>query len=83
MELAVAFAVAVGALAQLAALLMALYTVGTAFLGHRYWKAAASDRVESMDGFYKDLSIVGGFLLLVVTGPGRYSIDAWYCLAAP
>jgi len=26
--------------------------------------------------FYKNISIIGGFLLLYVTGPGRYSIDA-------
>jgi putative oxidoreductase len=83
MELAVAFAVAVGVFARLAALLMASYTVGTAFFGHRYWTVAAADRVESMDGFYKDLSIVGGFLLLYVTGAGKYSIDALCGIAAP
>lgn len=83
MELPVAFAVAVGAFARLAALAMALYTVGTAFIGHRYWTVAAADRVESLDGFYKDLAIVGGFLLLYVAGAGKYSIDAWCGIAAP
>jgi putative oxidoreductase len=29
-----------------------------------------------MEGFYKNLSVVGGFLLLYITGAGRYSIDA-------
>jgi putative oxidoreductase len=29
-----------------------------------------------MDGFYKDLSILGGCLLLYITGAGKYSIDA-------
>jgi putative oxidoreductase len=77
MELPVAFAVAVGALARASALLMVLYTLGTAFIGHRYWKATAADRVESMDGFYKDLGLSGGFLLLFITGAGRYSIDSW------
>ncbi|MDE2136734.1 MAG: DoxX family protein [Gammaproteobacteria bacterium] len=83
MELPVAFAVAAGAFARAAALLMALYTVGTAFLGHHYWTAAAADRVEVMDGFYKDLSIVGGFVLLYITGPGRYSIDTLCGIGAP
>jgi putative oxidoreductase len=83
MEVPVALAVAVGAFERPAALAMALYTVGTAFFGHRYWTVSAADRVESMDGFYKDLSIVGGFLLLFVAGPGKYSIDAWCGIAAP
>src|SRR5271170_5980631 len=37
MELPVAFAVAVGAFARPSALLLALYTLGTALVGHRYW----------------------------------------------
>ena len=83
MELPVAFAVAVGAFTRPAALLMALYTLGTALIGHRYWTVKAADRVDSMDGFYKDLSIMGGFLLLSITGAGRYSIDALFGIAAP
>ena len=83
MELPVAFAVAVGAFTRPAALLMALYTLGTALIGHRYWTVKAADRVDSMDGFYKDLSIMGGFLLVYITGAGKYSIDAFYGIAAP
>jgi len=29
-----------------------------------------------MINFYKNISIIGGFLLLYVTGAGKYSIDA-------
>ena len=76
MELPVAFAVAVGAFTRPAALLFVLYTLGTAFIGHRYWTVKGAARVDSMDGFYKDLSITGGFLLLYITRPGKYSIDA-------
>src|SRR5580704_12979342 len=57
MELPVAFAVAVGAFARPAALLLVLYTLGTALIGHRYWAMRGSDRVDGMDGFYKNLSI--------------------------
>jgi putative oxidoreductase len=83
MELPVAFAIAIGAFARPSALLMVLYTLGTAFIGHRYWKITGADKVDSMDGFYKDLSIMGGFLLLYVTGAGKYSIDALRNIAAP
>jgi putative oxidoreductase len=83
MELPVAFAVAVGAFARPSALLMFFYTLGTALIGHRYWTITGADRVVSMDGFYKNLSIMGGFLLLYIHGAGKYSIDALCDIAAP
>jgi putative oxidoreductase len=36
-----------------------------------------------MENFFKNLSIMGGFLLLFVTGGGKYSIDAWLGIFAP
>jgi putative oxidoreductase len=83
MELPVAFTVAIGAFTRLSAALMALYTLGTALIGHRYWTVKGADYVDSLDGFYKDLSIMGGFLLLYITGAGKYSIDALLGIAAP
>ncbi len=83
MELPVAFAVAVGACTRPLAVLMALYALGTALIGHRYWTVKGADYVDSLDGFYKDLSIMGGFLLLSITGAGQYSIDALLGIASP
>jgi putative oxidoreductase len=83
MELPVAFAIAVGAFTRPSALLMALYTLGTALIGHRYWTVKGADYVDSMDSFYKNLSIMGGFLLLYITGSGKYSIDVLYGIATP
>jgi putative oxidoreductase len=83
MELPVAFAVAVGAFTRPSALLMFFYTLGTALIGHRYWTMTGAERVDSMDSFYKNLSIMGGFLLLYMTGAGKYSIDALWSIAAP
>ncbi len=82
MELPVAFAVAVGAFTRPSALLLFLYTLGTALIGHRYWTITGADYVDSMDSFYKNLSIMGGFLLLYVTGAGKYSIDVLCSIAA-
>ena len=82
MELPVAFAVAIGAFTRVSAVLMFFYTLGTALIGHRYWTMTGTDRVDSMDSFYKNLSIMGGFLLLYITGPGKYSIDALFGIAA-
>ena len=83
MELPVAFAVAVGAFARPSALLLVLYTLGTALIGHHYWTVKGAGYVDSMDSFYKNLSIMGGFLLLYVTGPGKYSVDVLCNIAAP
>jgi putative oxidoreductase len=61
--------------------LMFSYTLGTALVGHRYWTMTGVNRVDSMDGFYKNLSIMGGFLLLYITGAGKYSIDRLFSIA--
>ena len=83
MELPVAFAVAVGALTRLSALLLAFYTLGTALIAHRYWTMTGANKIDSLESFYKNLSITGGFLLLCVTGAGKYSIDALCGIAVP
>jgi putative oxidoreductase len=80
MELPVAFAVAVGAFTRPSAVLLALYTLGASLIAHRYWMVKGPNKVESMESFYKNLSIMGGFLLLYVTGAGKYSIDAMFGL---
>jgi len=83
MELPVAFAVAIGALTRPSALLLAFYTLGASLIEHRYWSVTGADRVDSMEAFYKNISIMGGFLLLCITGAGRYSIDSLCNIAAP
>jgi putative oxidoreductase len=75
MELPVAFAVAVGAFTHPSAMLLALYTLTASFIAHRYWSVVGANKVDSMESFYKNLSITGGLLLLFITGPGKYSID--------
>lgn len=57
------------------ALLLAVYTVATAIIGHPYWSMTGMDQYMAMTNFFKNVSICGGFLLLAFTGPGRYSLD--------
>jgi putative oxidoreductase len=76
MELPVAFAVAVGAYTRPSAALLALYTLASGLIAHHYWTMTGPNKVESLESFYKNLSIVGGLLLLYITGAGKYSIDA-------
>lgn len=74
-EFFVGIAVAIGFLTRPLALLLAAYTLATAFIGHHYWTMTGDAHVANMINFYKNVSITGGFLLLCITGPGRYSID--------
>ena len=83
MELPVAFAIAVGAFTRLSAVLMAFYTLGTSLVEHRYWTMTGEDRIAAMEAFYKNLSIIGGFLLLFVIGAGKYSIDTLFHIVMP
>jgi putative oxidoreductase len=75
-EVFVALAVALGVWTRPLALVLALFTLGTALIGHPFWSMEGAARYANSVNFYKNLSIIGGFLLLYVTGPGRYSIDA-------
>ena len=75
-EFFVALAVAFGAWTRPLALLLALYTLGTALIAHHFWTMEGADRYANSINFYKNISIIGGFLLLYATGAGRYSVDA-------
>jgi putative oxidoreductase len=81
MELPVSFAIAIGAATRPAALAMTAYTLGTSLVEHRYWQSKGPDQLEKMEAFYKNLAIMGGFLLLAVTGAGPYAVDAWLGLS--
>ncbi len=81
MELPVALTLAAGAFTRPLAVLMAAYTLGTSLVEHRYWSMKGAAQFDSMEAFYKNLSIMGGFLLLYITGGGSYSVDALLGLA--
>ena len=76
MELFVSGLIVLGVLTRPLAVLMALYTLATGILGHPYWTMTGAAQMGAMINFYKNISIIGGFLLLYVTGAGKYSIDA-------
>lgn len=76
-EFFVSIAILIGVFLRPLALLMALYTLATAFIGHPYWTMSGMAQFEGEINFFKNVSIVGGFLLLYVTGPGRYAVSAW------
>jgi putative oxidoreductase len=58
-----------------AILIFAFVTVATA-IGHRYWEyPAGPQQIGQYNNFLKNISIMGGALMIFVTGAGRFSLD--------
>jgi putative oxidoreductase len=75
-ELFGGLAILLGILTRPLAVLMAVYAIVTALIGHHYWTMTGMARFEAEINFFKNVSIAGGFLLLYVTGAGGYAVDA-------
>ncbi len=58
-----------------AALLCVVFLIVATALAHRYWEYPAAQVVAQYNNFLKNLALLGGALLVFVTGPGRFSID--------
>lgn len=75
MEFVVGIALVLGFYTRPLAVILAFYTLSAAVIGHPYWNMSGAMQYASMINFYKNISIMGGLLLLCVTGAGRYSLD--------
>ncbi|CAK15090.1 DoxX family protein [Pseudomonas entomophila] len=75
MEFLVAILLILGFYTRPLALLFALFVLGTALLGHPFWNMVDPERSANLTQFLKNLSIIGGLLVLAVSGPGRFSLD--------
>ncbi len=74
MEFFVALAIVLGLWVRPLALLFVLFTLGTALIGHAFWSMEGPARDLNTIHFFKNIAICGGFLLLAVTGSGRYAL---------
>src|SRR5262249_61024194 len=45
------------------------------YVAHPFWTMDGQPRGLNMVNFYKNLAIIGGYLLLATAGGGRYSAD--------
>ncbi|MBF8756311.1 MULTISPECIES: DoxX family protein [Pseudomonas] len=75
MEFAVGILLILGFYTRPLAFLFALFVLGTALIGHPFWNMVDPERSANMTQFLKNMSIVGGLLLLAVSGAGRFSLD--------
>ena len=71
-------AILLGAWTRCAALALIVFVIVATLIGHRYWDIAepAARRMQQSH-FWKNVTILGGFVVMLVTGGGRFSVDGW------
>jgi putative oxidoreductase len=52
-----------------------VFIILTLFFAHNFWDMQGAARGANTAHFYKNLAMIGGFLLLALHGPGSYSVD--------
>jgi len=55
--------------------LMILFVVIATAMAHRFWEFDAAQYANQMNHFLKNVAIIGGFVYIVVFGPGALSVD--------
>ena len=69
-------AIVVGFATPYAALLMLLFTIVATASSHRFWEFSDPAQYRAQNtNFWKNVSMMGGMLLLFVAAGGRYSLD--------
>src|SRR5437763_11665571 len=69
-------ALVLGAWTRCATIAMIVFTVVATLIGHRYWEITdLAVRRMQQSHFAKNLTIIGGLILLFVTRAGRFSFD--------
>lgn len=78
-ELGLPILLLLGIRARWVALALCVFTLVTALTGHRFWGLDTATQfpqyMAQLTQFLKNLGIAGGFLVLALTGPGRYAVD--------
>ena len=65
----------IGWKARWVALAFAAFTLVASFVFHNYWTLAPAQQMAQQLFFMKNMSIVGGMLMVVAFGPGAWSVD--------
>ena len=69
-------ALIVGYQTRAVALVMAIFTLAASFAGHAFWNSPADQMRVMQLMFFKNIAVIGGFLILASAGAGKFSIDA-------
>ncbi|HEX8167796.1 MAG TPA: DoxX family protein [Beijerinckiaceae bacterium] len=74
-EVVLGVLVAVGWQARIAAFGLFAFTIVATLIAHNFWDMSGPARAANTIQFWKNASILGGLLMLMASGPGRYAIS--------
>lgn len=76
LEVGGGLALMVGLYTRWVALAIAAFTLAATLLFHNFWAASDAQRMVQSLLFMKNISVIGGMLVLAAFGPGAWSVDA-------
>ena len=76
LEVLLSVGLILGIATRYCAILTFLFVLSATAIAHRYWEyPAGSQQIGQYNHFLKNISIMGGALLILATGGGRFSLD--------
>jgi len=66
----------IGFATRYVSLVMLLFIIIASFSSHHYWASEPAQVAANFNNFWKNVTMMGGMVLLFVTGAGRYALDA-------
>lgn len=75
MQIIGGLSVLLGFEARIGALLLIVFVIPAAIKMHDFWNLQGPDRTTQKTMFMKDVAVLGGLLLLLVTGAGSFAFN--------
>lgn len=75
-QLACGAAIMAGHLTTIASILLAIFTLATAVVFYNFWNYRGAQRTLFFTGFLEHISIIGGFVILIASGPGKFVLPS-------
>jgi putative oxidoreductase len=76
-----ALSIITGFKARWGATSLIVFTIVASLVFHQFWNLEGMDRQIQMIMFMKNLSMIGGLLLVIAFGPGRFAVESRSSLA--
>jgi putative oxidoreductase len=67
----------IGFKARIGAVLLLIFTISGTYYFHHFWTFTEPELIQDqLKSFMKNLSIIGGLLMIIANGPGAFSVDS-------